>query len=105
VSELDGNAHLDGLNVHPDHGRRGVGTALVKAVCAWASSADYRAITLSTMREVPWNAPFYEKLGFRIIRDSDITETLREVVRIERQAGMPVSDRVLMRLDVSSGGG
>ena len=104
VSELGGNAHLDGLNVHPDHGRRGVGTSLVKAVCAWAWSASYHAITLSTMRNVPWNAPFYEKLGFQVIRDNEITETLLELVRVERQAGMPVSDRVLMRLDMSSSG-
>lgn len=105
VSELGGNAHLDGLNVHPDHGRRGLGTALVKAVCAWARSADYHAVTLSTMRNVPWNAPFYEKLGFQVIRDNEITEPLRALLRVEMQAGLPVSDRVLMRLDLGRNGG
>jgi GNAT superfamily N-acetyltransferase len=30
------NAHLDELDVHPAHGRRGVGKALVESVCEWA---------------------------------------------------------------------
>jgi GNAT superfamily N-acetyltransferase len=100
ASELDGNAHLDGINVHPDHGRRRIGTSLVEVVCGWARSAGYDAMTLSTMRDVPWNASFYEKLGFRIIHENEMTEALREVLRAEARAGMPVRDRVLMRRDL-----
>ena len=32
----DGAAHLEQLAVHPDHGRHGIGRALVTAACGWA---------------------------------------------------------------------
>ncbi|MCK4627152.1 MAG: GNAT family N-acetyltransferase [Phycisphaerae bacterium] len=96
VSPLDGNAHLDELDVHPDHGRRGIGTALVETACAWARSAGYRAITLSTMQDVPWNAPFYIKLGFRILAGRELTLALRQLLESEARLGLPMKNRVLM---------
>ena len=43
-----GHAHLAEIDVHPDHGRRGVGRQLVMAVCAWASGQRYESVTLTT---------------------------------------------------------
>ena len=94
---LDGDAHLDELDVHPKHGRRGIGTALVETACAWARSAGYRAITLSTLRQVPWNAPFYVKLGFTILAETELTQTQRELLNYEARLGLPMNGRVLMR--------
>ena len=58
------SVHLEEIDVHPDHGRRGVGTKLVTTVCRWAWKRGYRAVTLTTFRDVPWNMPFYSRLGF-----------------------------------------
>src|SRR4051812_9073807 len=38
VKELGLFAHLDELDVLPAHGRQGLGSALLEAVCEWASS-------------------------------------------------------------------
>lgn len=58
-------AHLDQLSVRlPEHGRRGIGTALVRAACEEARWAGYDSLTLCTYRDVPWNGPFYRRLGF-----------------------------------------
>ena len=100
VSALDGNAHLDEVDVHPDHGRRGIGAALVETACAWARSAGYHAITLSTLRDVPWNAPFYVKLGFTILAERELTQALRELLESEARLGLPTEGRVLMRRDL-----
>ena len=97
VSTLDCNAHLDEVDVHPDHGRRGIGAALVETACAWARSGGYRAITLSTLRGVPWNAPFYVKLGFTILAEGELTQALRELLESEARLGLPMEGRVLMR--------
>ena len=99
VSTLDGNAHLDELDVHPDHGRRGIGAALVETACAWAQSSGYHAITLSTLRNVPWNAPFYVKCGFRILAEWELTAAIRQLLESEARFGLPMKDRVLMRRD------
>src|SRR5205807_1162414 len=58
LNKLDGHAHLGGLAVHPDYGRRGIGTALLRRSRVWAEEQGYRAITLTTFADVPWNAPF-----------------------------------------------
>jgi GNAT superfamily N-acetyltransferase len=64
VDDVDGEAHLEQLAVHPDHGRQGIGRALVMAACRWAGEAGYPELTLATYRDVPWNGPFYASAGF-----------------------------------------
>jgi GNAT superfamily N-acetyltransferase len=64
VLEVEGDAHLELLAVRRDHGRQGIGTALVAAAKAEARARGHRRLTLSTYRDVPWNAPFYTRLGF-----------------------------------------
>ncbi len=67
VDLVDGAPHIWQLSVHPGHGRRGLGRALVEAVCDWARTERFEVITLTTYRDVPWNGPFYESLGFSTI--------------------------------------
>jgi GNAT superfamily N-acetyltransferase len=96
--ESDGSrAHLAELDVLPAHGRRGVGTALVRQVEVWALSNDVVELTLTTYREFPWNAPFYARLGFTAVPESDLDTDL--LLRFEREAGAASerSRRVVMR--------
>jgi ribosomal protein S18 acetylase RimI-like enzyme len=90
-------AHLEELDVHPDHGRRGLGTRLVREVCAWAAARGHHAVTLTTFRDVPWNMPFYERLGFEEIPMSELTPGLRAVVDDETRRGLDPVRRVAMR--------
>ncbi|WP_139942894.1 4-(cytidine 5'-diphospho)-2-C-methyl-D-erythritol kinase, partial [Fulvimonas soli] len=53
------------IDVLPRHGRRGIGAALLEHACAWARAAGYRRVDLGTLADVPWNAPFYARHGFR----------------------------------------
>jgi GNAT superfamily N-acetyltransferase len=97
VEPLDGGAHLDELDVHPDHGRRGVGAALVRTVCAAAAERGLPYVTLTTFRDVAWNAPFYAKLGFRALAPGELSPELEELVREEDARGLPAESRVVMR--------
>ena len=92
---LDGVAHLDEIDVIPEHMRKGVGSRLVETVCQWAGNAGYSKITLSTFRDVPWNAPYYEKLGFHVV--STLTPALQELVDEQATWGLEPSLRVVMR--------
>jgi GNAT superfamily N-acetyltransferase len=64
IDGIGGGAHLEQLSVHPDHGGRGIGRALLRAGCAWAQQHDFDEVTLATYRDVPWNGPFYASEGF-----------------------------------------
>ena len=92
-----GSAHLDEIDVHPDHGRRGLGTRLVQAVCDWAASKGYRSVTLPTFRDVPWNMPFYARLGFEVLPPEPLTPALRTVVEDETRRGLDPNTRVVMQ--------
>jgi len=89
--------HLDELDVHPDHGRRGLGTRLVTAVCAWAQARGDLPVTLATFREVPWNMPFYARLGFEEIPRAELSPALRSVVEDEARRGLDPARRLVMR--------
>jgi GNAT superfamily N-acetyltransferase len=93
--ELDGRLHLEEMDVHPAHGRRGFGTALVDAVCA-AARLRGQGVSLSTFREVPWNAPFYARLGFRQLDESELTPVLRRLREDEGRRGLRPDTRILM---------
>jgi predicted N-acetyltransferase YhbS len=97
---LDGVAHLDELDVHPSHGRRGLGRMLTLAVCEWARAAGYEAVTLSTFRDIPWNRPFYERLGFRALGEDELGPGLKHVRAREAAMGLPLDKRVCMRRDL-----
>jgi GNAT superfamily N-acetyltransferase len=100
VEIIGGLVHLEELDVHPDHGRRGVGAALVEAVIEFARARGFRAVTLTTFRDVPWNMPFYSRLGFRPLSDAELSPELRQVVDDETSRGLPPEQRVVMRYDV-----
>jgi GNAT superfamily N-acetyltransferase len=90
-------AHLEEIDVHPEHGRRGLGRRLVVAACDWAAAAGYQSITLTTFREVAWNMPFYAGLGFEPIPPEELTAGLRAVIDDETRRGLDPSRRVAMR--------
>lgn len=96
ATALGGNAHLVELDVVPDHGRLGLGRRLVDAVVAWGRARGFPALTLSTFRDVPWNAPYYARLGFRVLADAELTPALRELRREEARHGLCAALRVCM---------
>jgi GNAT superfamily N-acetyltransferase len=97
VERVGEYAHLDELDVDPPHGRRGVGSALVRTVCAWAKEHGLPGVTLTTYRDIPWNAPFYHRLGFAELTSEQLTPALRDLVREEAKRGLDPNRRVVMR--------
>ncbi|WP_166741689.1 GNAT family N-acetyltransferase [Cumulibacter soli] len=91
VLERDGRFHFEQLAVHPDHLRRGLGTALTYAVCEAIEARGGTGISLMTFADVPWNAPFYERLGFEVLDPAP--EYLDDVLERERAAELHLGGR------------
>ena len=96
----DGSAHLEELDVLPEYGRRGIGTALVEAACRWAKANGHRKLTLTTFRDVPFNAPYYLRMGFRILVPDEITPALGVVIESEHRKRIDLAPRVCMQRDL-----
>ena len=92
---VDGEGHLDELAVTPEHGRRGIGRELVDEVVAWTVAQHLDSITLTTFRDVPWNAPYYEKLGFHVV--TPLTPALQALIDEQATWGLDPELRVVMR--------
>jgi len=56
--------HLDEMSVHPEYGRQGIGTALLRRVIAESAARNLLGVTLTTFSDLAWNAPFYRRMGF-----------------------------------------
>ena len=97
MREVDGQQHLHELDVHPDHGRRGIGRALVEHVCHWAQTRGANSVSLTSFRHLPWNAPFYADLGFRALAQDEIGPELRALLDDEAAQGFDPAKRVAMR--------
>lgn len=67
VLEWGANSHLDQVSVRPEWQRQGIGTALIQAAARETAGHGFHEMTLVTYLDVPWNAPFYARLGFRSI--------------------------------------
>jgi predicted N-acetyltransferase YhbS len=102
ASAREGTAYIEELDVVPAQGRRGLGRRLVACVCDWARAHGYPAVTLSTFRDVPWNGPFYRRLGFRDLSPAEWTPGMLAIRAREARHGLRVEARVFMRRDTTS---
>ncbi|MEO1621364.1 MAG: GNAT family N-acetyltransferase [Cyanobacteria bacterium J06632_3] len=90
------------LSVHPTHGRMGLGSALVEACCEGARSRGADRILLTTFRHVPWNIPFYQKLGFEILPAEKWSPDISAIVDHETRYGFAQKHRAVMMRMLSS---
>jgi GNAT superfamily N-acetyltransferase len=97
VDVLDGAAHIEQVSVDPDARGQRLGQALIDHVEAWAGDQGLGGVTLTTFRDVPWNAPYYERLGFRALDESELGPELAARRDDEAAHGLDPSERVCMR--------
>ncbi|CAE6799539.1 GNAT family N-acetyltransferase [Paraburkholderia haematera] len=92
--------YIQELDVQTSHAGQRIGAALIEQVAQLARAQQVMQLTLSTFREVPWNAPYYRRLGFCDIEEADLDAVLiaRREAHIAR--GLDESKRVFMRRDL-----
>jgi GNAT superfamily N-acetyltransferase len=101
-SDRGEDLYLDQLSVLPRHGRQGLGTRLVRRCLQEAEARSFRRVSLSTFRKVPWNGPFYRKLGFREIPVWRLQDWQLEIRELQKQT-MEVKLRCFMQRSVKRG--
>ena len=99
-SVVDGEAHLDQVSVVESAAGSGVGRALIDEVCRWAISVGSGALTLTTFRDVAWNGPYYERLGFRRLDGDELGPELAAIRSTEIASGLDVAPRCAMRREL-----
>lgn len=97
---VDGNVHIEQVSVHPDHAHRRLGRSLIDWTAAEATAAGAPRLTLTTFRDVPWNAPYYARCGFHLLAESAWTPGLRAIRAQEAARGMDRWPRICMQREL-----
>ena len=72
IRDLDDCTFVTQISVVPEAQGKGTGTALLEAATAVAKQSNKRGLTLTTFKDVPWNAPYYARRGFHILDDTEM---------------------------------
>ncbi|MEL3948104.1 MULTISPECIES: GNAT family N-acetyltransferase [Streptomyces] len=100
ADRVDGDLHVEQVSVHPDHARHGIGRSLLDHLADRAAAEAVPALTLTTFRDVPWNAPYYARCGFVLLAEAELGPGLRAVRAKEAEHGLDRWPRVCMRRPV-----
>ena len=88
--------HVWEMDVLPELQGNRIGAGLVRACQIDARNCGFAALTLTTFRDLPWNGPFYERLGFVEVTDLDANPRLAGYLKEEADAGLPRERRCAM---------
>lgn len=88
--------HIWEMDVTPAFQRRGIGAGLVRAAQIDARNTGFKALTLTTFRDLAWNAPFYARLGFEEVTALDAHMRLAGELAVEVDNGLPADRRCAM---------
>ncbi len=95
-----GCAHVEQVSVDPVWAGRRIGAALIEHLAAWAADRGLAELTLTAFADVPWNAPYYERLGFVRVPESRLRAAERERARRNAEGPLGAWPRVSMRRPV-----
>jgi GNAT superfamily N-acetyltransferase len=90
--------HIWELSVRLVAQGQGIGRALLQAAIAFAATQNLAQVTLTTFKDVPWNAPFYARLGFKHLDQAALSPRLQEVLAQEADSGVPTHLRCAMAM-------
>jgi ribosomal protein S18 acetylase RimI-like enzyme len=90
AERVDGKAHVAQVSVAPAHAGRRIGRDMIELVEEWGRTAGFPATTLTTFRDVPWNAPYYRRLGYEFLADDQVGPELARIM--SHEAALPGID-------------
>jgi GNAT superfamily N-acetyltransferase len=77
---------------------QGIGRRLLATAAGFAQARGLKALSLTTFRNVPWNAPFYASYGFREWDPAEAPAGIRQKLTYEAAQGL--SDRCAMVMEL-----
>ncbi|UWU23237.1 GNAT family N-acetyltransferase [Rhizobium sp. CB3060] len=97
-AELYDTVYVMEIDVMQRWQRKGVGRRLMLGMIEAARMRGASGVTLTTDRYVPFNAPFYTSLGFRVLDEPEMPAGLFEILKFEIDHGGDPERRVAMAL-------
>ncbi len=93
---IENDFYIGEISVSENHQQQGIGSKLFDTALVKAKSMDVTTATLTTFIDVPWNAPYYERLGFVVLKEKTLPLYLQIKLQEEINAGFPIERRCAM---------
>lgn len=100
---VEARLHVLELDVHPSAQGQGVGRRLMQTAIAEGRAMGLTGLSLTTFRDVAWNAPFYASLGFQVVAEPQ--GALAAFLAREATRGLDPARRCAMELIFQRAGG
>ncbi len=94
-SPKDGRAYIEEVSVHPDHAGHRLAARMIDRLAADVHR-KLAALSLTTFRDVSWNAPYYTTLGFVELSRADAGPEHEESWRRQAENGLDMTRRLFM---------
>jgi GNAT superfamily N-acetyltransferase len=96
LTKLDDGAFIIEISTRMDATGQGIGRQLMDAADEWARGQSLPYIALTTFEKVPFNGPWYERLGFSITEPDVGHKELAEAIEGERDSVLGKEPRIAM---------
>ncbi len=100
VDLVDDEPHIEQVSIDPDAAGHRIGAHLMGTCEEWARAHRHNRITLCTYRDVPWNGPYYEELGWVALAEDKCGPQLQGLRIRERELGLEIQPRQAMVKDL-----
>jgi predicted N-acetyltransferase YhbS len=97
---VEDHLYVEQIDVLPAYEGRRIGAALLDVAAGRARAAGLKGLSLSTFRDVPWNAPYYRRLGFVEVAAEALTPGMRAIREEHLARGLDEDARVFMVREV-----
>jgi GNAT superfamily N-acetyltransferase len=97
LEPLDGRLFIEQVTTSPHYSGKRIGAGLIDFAAEYAPNFGVAGLSLTTFRDVPWNAPYYARLGFQVVADSRVTSGLIAKLGTESARGLAAWPRVAMQ--------
>lgn len=94
----DNDFYILEFDVRSDLQGQGIGRQLIEFAIQIAQDQQFLSVTLTTFIDIAWNRPFYEKLGFVILAQSEQPAYLKQALENEVKCGFKAETRCAMQL-------
>ncbi len=98
-AEKQGNdLYIIEFDVRYEYQQQGIGRQLMAHIINFAQLNHFQTVTLTTFKDVAWNKPFYENLGFEVLYQQDLKPYLKQKIEYEVTQGFERESRCAMQL-------
>lgn len=96
LRRLSASLHIDQVTVHPDFAGRRIGAKLIEVANDHAVRLGQEQLSLTTFETVPWNAPYYVRLGFTTVPEHALSPEMSRILDEESENSPAGWKRIVM---------